>query len=309
MDEKVLQYVLAIAKTKSFTQAAEQLYVSQPALSQAIKRLECELEVELFYRDRTKVVLTPAGVIFVEGAREILKQVDNLKRQIKHFRANPQDTISIGVSQFYGKHFLYFLIDGLKQNLPSYRIKIIEGESKFLENLIDQGKLDFGIFPAPIYNKSVHFTPIYIEKILFTFNKRNKDAFSLLPNAFDGKYINLFLYKEFPFILLKEGLKLRVLADKICTSYGFKPKAILESENLDTIYSLVTHNYGVAFLPSTIFQSINIEKSEVSFYPLKSKLSKRDIGIAYKEGYLDKNLVSKVVQSIGNKVSTNKNLK
>lgn len=304
MDDKILQYVLAIAKAKSFTQAAEQLYISQPALSQALKRLESDLEVELFYRDHSKVMLTPAGAAFVRKAEEILKQMDDLKHEIKHFRVYPQETISIGVSQFYGKHFLYFLIDGVRRSLPSYQIKIIEGESKFLENLIEQKRLDFGIFPAPIYNKSVHFIPIYQEKILFAFNKKNTDANALLSTDFDGKYINLYLYKDFPFILLKEGLKLRTLADKICTSYDFKPKAVLESENLDTVYSLVTHNYGVAFLPSTIFRSINMDKIEVSFYPLKSKLSKRDIGLAYKEGYLDKNLVDKVVQSICDKINT-----
>jgi len=298
MNSKDLQYVLKIAEIKNFTKAAEQLYISQPALSQSLNRLERNLGVQLFLRSRTQVILTTAGIEFVNEAKKILEKMNSLEYNMHHFGNGQQTSISVGISQFYGKHLLSKIIGALKKIVPSYQIEIIEGESKFLENLISQGKLDFGIFPSPIYSKLVRFAPIYEEEILFSFNKKNVNAVKLLSNMCKGKSIDLSLYKEYPFIMLQEGLKIRVLADKICAAYGFIPKAVFESENLDTVYSLVSDNYGVAFLPSTILQSIDIYKTDVAFYPIKSKFSKRELGIAYKEDTNNDKLLNKILPDL-----------
>lgn len=284
MNSKDLQYIITIAETKNFSQAAKQLFVSQPALSQYVKRLEAGLGVQIFFRSHSQVVLTPVGEVFVREGSRILNELNNLEHELRHFSSESPQILSIGVSQFYGKHILSTLISQLKKTIPTYKIKIVEGESKFLENLIKNEQLDFGIFPAPIYNKNVCFAPIYEERILFALNKENKEATALVDRAFHGDGIDLNLYKDFPFILLQEGLKLRSRAAKICLAYGFTPQAVYETENLDTVLSLVENNYGVAMLPSTILKKIDQKKSKVAFYPIKSRYSKRNLGLVYKEG-------------------------
>lgn len=284
MNSKDLQYIITIAQTKNFSQAAKQLFVSQPALSQYVKRLEASLRVQIFFRSHSQVLLTPVGEVFVKEGAKILNELNALEHQLRNFETESPQILSIGVSQFYGKHILSPLISQLKETIPTYKIKIVEGESKFLENLIKNEQLDFGIFPAPIYNKDVCFAPIYEEQILFAFNKKNTEASTLAKKAFHGDGIDLNLYKHFPFILLQEGLKLRNRAVKICTAYGFTPQAVYETENLDTVLSLVENNYGVAMLPSTILKKIEKKKSKVAFYPIKSRYSKRALGLAYKDG-------------------------
>jgi len=296
MNSKDLQYVLAIAHTLNFSKAAASLYVTQPALSQAVNRLEQQLGVQLFFRSRTHVALTPVGEEFVRQAGVILDQINTLEYDMRHFGQVRQKELSIGVSQFYGKHFLSRLINGLQQCIPDYQIKIIEGESHFLESLIIQKRLDFGIFPAPIYDQNMSFAPVYEEKILFAFNKKNPQAMGLLQQAYNGKSIDLKYYKDFPFILLKEGLKLHDTANQICQAYGFQPQAVFQTENLDTVYSLVANNYGVAFLPSTILQSIDSD-GDVIFFPVKSKYSSRPIGLAYLKGVHTEKFLADIISS------------
>ena len=85
------------------------------------------------------------------------------------------------------------------------------------------------------------------------------------------------------------------LSLKICSAYGFKPQAVYQTENLDTVYSLVESNYGVAFLPSTILRSIDQEKNSVLFYPIKSKYSFRAIGLAYLKDLYEEKFIKKLI--------------
>ena len=296
MNSKDLDYVLTIAQTKNFSKAAELLYISQPALSQYINRLEASLGVQLFFRSRSQVLITPAGEEFARRAANIRHEIAALEHAMREFSQRKQE-LSFGVSQFYGKHVLSSLITGLQQNMPQYHIKIIDGESHFLEELISQQKLDFGIFPSPIYNSGVTFAPIYEEQVLFAFNKKNASALRLLDTAWNGKSINLRYYKDFPFILLREGLKLQELSLHICEAYGFRPEAVYQSENLDTVYSLVANNYGVAFLPSTICHNLDSSKSDVLFFPVKSRYSSRFIGLAYLGGLYEEKFIKKIVNA------------
>ena len=85
MNSKDLQYVLEIARTLNFSKAAASLYVTQPALSQAVNKLEKQLSVQLFFRSRSRVSLTPAGEKFVERARSIVEDINTLEYDMRHF--------------------------------------------------------------------------------------------------------------------------------------------------------------------------------------------------------------------------------
>lgn len=298
MNIKDLQYVLAISEVQSFSKAAELLFVSQPALSQHLKRVEHNLGVNLFNRNKSRVVLTPAGEEFVKHARIIIEQVQALEFKVRHFEQNKKDTLTFGVSQFYGRHLLSTLIFSFEEILKGYQVKIIEGESRYLESLITQKKLDFGIFPAPIYTKGIISKTLYQEHIMFAFSKNNKEATKILSNAYNGQTINLGFYKNFPFVLLKEGLKLRNLSKRLCKEAIFYPHAVFETENLDTVYSMIKKNYGVGFLPSTMLQ--NIADKDVLFFKLPSRMATRDLVIAYREDCFENKLVDKLVNAAKN---------
>ena len=192
-----------------------------------------------------------------------------------------KEGITVGASQFYGKYLLVPMLDVLRSTASDHHVEIIEGSSDHLEEEILKGHLDMGFFPEPIHHEDINFVPIYEEEVYFAHAAENKDAAALIKHAWDGKSLNLAPFRDLPFIMLRKGLKFHDLTQRLCREYDFFPKAIYESDNLDTVYSLVSHNYGVAFLPSTLLPVLTKKDSNVRFYPLASKNAQRRIGIAY----------------------------
>ncbi|WP_278674027.1 LysR family transcriptional regulator [Acidaminococcus fermentans] len=301
MDSRDLEYVTAIARTGSFSQAARLLFISQPALSQYIRRLEKNLGVPLFYRSRNRVELSAPGAYYVKKGEGILRQMQELEEAMHHWQQEEQRQLSIGVSQFYGKWFLTPYLQSIQKALPGYRISIVDGESRQLELQMVQRKLDFAIFPAPVIHKEIRFLPLSQEEILFAISGENQEAISLLPQAAREGILDLRYFRHFPFVLPKEGLKLHKTALKVCRHLGFQPQSIYSSENLDTVYSLVNHNYGVGFLPDVIARNPNPRTNHVQFFHFKSRYNHRTIGLAFREDSPLQDLIPRLLEAIKNK--------
>ncbi|WP_296359866.1 LysR family transcriptional regulator [uncultured Acidaminococcus sp.] len=281
MDSRELQYVIVISEKGSFSEAAKYLSVSQPALSQYVRRVEDRLGCDLFLRGSQGLRLTPAGVTFVKKGRVILSAISGLEKEMAAYRWGKKEGITVGASQFYGKYLLVPMLDVLRSTASDHHVEILEGSSDHLEEEILKGRLDLGFFPEPIHHEDINFVPIYEEEVYFAHAAENKDAAALIGHAWDGKSLNLAPFRDLPFVMLRKGLKFHDLTQRLCREYDFFPKAIYESDNLDTVYSLVSHNYGVAFLPSTLLPVLTKKDSNVRFYPLASKKAQRRIGIAY----------------------------
>jgi len=281
VDSRELQYVIVISEKGSFSEAAKYLSVSQPALSQYVRRVENRLGCDLFLRGSQGLRLTPAGVTFVKKGRVILSAISGLEKEMAAYRWGKKEGITVGASQFYGKYLLVPMLDVLRSTASDHHVEIIEGSSDHLEEEILKGRLDLAFFPEPIHHEDINFVPIYEEEVYFAHAAENKDATALIGHAWDGKSLNLAPFRDLPFVMLRKGLKFHDLTQRLCREYDFFPKAIYESDNLDTVYSLVSHNYGVAFLPSTLLPVLTKNDSNVRFYPLASKKAQRRIGIAY----------------------------
>ena len=191
---------------------------------------------------------------------------------MKNFYIHNKTHLYIGISQFYGKYFLKEILRAFKSDNLNYDINIVEGESKFLESQILQGHINIGIFPQPIYDNNLKGFKISKEKILLVINKENKKALEI-AHSFSGNPVSLASFREFSFILLKKGLKLRTHVENMCSEQGFEPNVLLETLNLDTCLSLVENNYGLSFLPSTILN--NYKGDKVNFFKIDSVIDFR----------------------------------
>ena len=118
MDSRELQYVIVISEKGSFSEAAKYLSVSQPALSQYVRRVEDRLGCALFLRGSQGLKLTPAGVTFVTKGRAVLSAISDLEKEMVAYRWGKKEGITVGASQFYGK---YLLVPCLLYTSPSPR--------------------------------------------------------------------------------------------------------------------------------------------------------------------------------------------
>jgi LysR family hydrogen peroxide-inducible transcriptional activator len=284
MDSRDLQYVLVIDEMGSFSKAAEKLYISQPSLSQYIHRLEKRLGRELFYRDKSQVMLTPFGKIYAEEAQKVLAQMDRMEYRLSQVKEDGSHEIRIGLSTSYSKFLLPTILSTLQQLYPHTNITFIDGVSTLLEKQILEGRITLGIFPMPPLQNETASILLYREPLYFAVCQDNKKAMELLRTAWDGHRVDLRVFRDFPFVLLTRSAKLRDHMVHICEEFGFQPKPICESETQDTLYSLVNHNYGVGFLSLTLLQNVDKTNNRVLFFPVEDDSSCLNWGIFYRRG-------------------------
>lgn len=256
------------------------------------KRLEEELGIKLFTRDKAKVEITSAGEVFVKEAENVLDHYNKLLSKINSISEESNETIILGVSQFYGKYFIPMVLPKLKDRYPNMNIKIHEGESNLLEKHLLDGIIDLAIIPLPIQSSKVKYKSIYDEKILLAINSGNKKLKDI-KNSTDN--LNLSVLKDEQFVFLKKGFKLRNIGESLCSDHGFVPNVVLDSENLDTLNSLVNNNVGISLLPNMIQRHDNVEYIE-----LDGVHAHRSIVLAYKISEDIPKKISNIVDIIDN---------
>ena len=126
MNAKQLQYAIQLSKVLNFSQVAEQLNITQPALSKQILNLENELGVKLFDRGNTPMTLTPAGYHFIQEAQELLYKEDQLLRAMEQYRSGQAGELVIGTTPFRSSYLLPEIIKDLQAVHPNIRVKLLE---------------------------------------------------------------------------------------------------------------------------------------------------------------------------------------
>ena len=124
MQLQEMRYAVAVMEHRSFTKAADALFVSQPALSQSIGRLEHELNTILFIRDRNHLYPTQAGILFVEEAKRILQMADDLRETMRGLCRTT--TLSVGISNYYGQHYLPKIVPRFHEQCPEINVTFTE---------------------------------------------------------------------------------------------------------------------------------------------------------------------------------------
>ncbi|WP_347834551.1 LysR family transcriptional regulator [Gracilibacillus sp. JCM 18860] len=159
MDIKHLQYFLEVTKTRSFTQAADNLYITQPALSRIIKSLEDELNTSLFVRTRKKLLLTDAGgEVLLHHAEEIAQKIEDLERDLEELHTLNTGHIRIGLPTVVNSFFFSKLIGAFHTEYPpAITFEIEENGSKMIEEKIINGELDCGVVVLTDHHQSFDF--------------------------------------------------------------------------------------------------------------------------------------------------------
>ncbi|WP_249870776.1 LysR family transcriptional regulator [Oceanobacillus saliphilus] len=281
MEPKILSYVIMIANEKSFSKAALKLHIAQPSLSYQIIKLEKELGIDLFIRGRRGVQLTYAGKSFVKRAMEILDQFKQLRDEMVDIANMKNGQLSIGSLSITGAILLPDAISIFKREYPGIDILLIEDNLKNLESLLSYGEIEISLLSMPFINNEIEKEIIMEEEILLAVPSSH--PLSRL------KEVNLSMFKDESFILLKEGTSFRAKTELIFQEAGFNPSVIFESINIYTCHSLASSGIGITFIPEMALREFN-KNENIVYLPIQnSKNSTREVVIAYKsDRYLSK---------------------
>jgi LysR family hydrogen peroxide-inducible transcriptional activator len=239
MELDQLRHFLKVAEHSNFTRAAEDIALSQPALSRSVGRLEAELGQPLFERQTRSVSLTDAGHLLLERARQILLLVDDTKAlfnddgQTGRIRVASIPTIAP-----------YFLPERLKRfhrDFPEANVVVHEDTTENLLKKLNDGLVDVMIAAFPIEARYLQIEKLFDEELLLVTAKENPLA--------KRKSIRLHDLESLPFVLLGEAHCLTDSIVSFCRQKSFHPLSVERTSQLATVQELVALDHGISLVP------------------------------------------------------------
>ncbi|WP_121640463.1 LysR family transcriptional regulator [Virgibacillus sp. Bac330] len=249
MDIRQVEYFIAVANKQNFTKAASTLHISQPSLSKAIKNLENQLGVTLFYRGGKKIELTDAGAAFLGNAKQFIEAYENLTTEMYDVVQLKKGQIKIGIPPIIGATFFSKLISQYKAAHPSFHIELNEVGSNLIQHGVKEGELDVGLICNLPVEKH-HFSTINLLKDPLMVVVQNNHPLA------SKKSVALPDLQDEPFILYQQDFSLHDRIIEACQQYDFMPNAVCKSSQRDFMIEMVEANLGIALFPSKICKQL-----------------------------------------------------
>ena len=186
MNLSQLQYVTAVAETSSFSRAAEQCFVTQPSLSNAIAQLEFEFGSKIFSRTTRKVSLTPFGEKLLPRIQEVLDSIENLENEVKSYLNPPHKVIRFGFSPLLDIHLITTIFEPFKTEYPDVEFIFKECFLDDMQSRLEQHKIDI-VFTSNGMNKKDLHSEFFYEEPLFFLPRENGN---LKPAKTDSVILN-----------------------------------------------------------------------------------------------------------------------
>ncbi|MBR5783205.1 MAG: LysR family transcriptional regulator [Clostridia bacterium] len=281
MNIKQVQYALVLSETLNFSKAAEQLGISQSALSKQIQNLERDLGVVLFNRNRSPLSLTPAGEYFIHNARELTFREEQLRKVLCQFDSSEMGQLTIGVTPFRSLHLAPDLIKKMRETFPGIKVTLHEVPSVQLRKDAAEGKVDFAIINLPVDISLMDAIPLAHDTLVLAVPDSMRDLIQGVDATTDE--LDFVAARKLPFVTLGQGHELRQLLDNFCSTAGFTPHIAAEVSTVTTAWSMVYSGVGCALMPlHPLFHSTL--NGNVAFFKIKNSLYSRQPAIVTRRG-------------------------
>lgn len=288
------QYVYEVYREKSFSKAAQNLYISQPSLSARIKKIEEQIGFPLFDRSTSPLQLTEVGEAYIKAAEEIKNIEDRVENYINNLSTLKTGHLEIGASNLFAAYILPPLITRFKQKFPDVHIQVTEGNTAQLEALLGNNTLDFVIdnyhYDSTLYNKELYCQENILLAVPKQFSEQeNLKQFQLSYESIKNKeYLSdsypavpLKAFSSLPFITLTPGNDTRLRGDRLCREAGFHPNIILELNQQSTAYMAASTQLGATFISDILVSQLPSFENLV-YYKLDGISAKRQVYFYYK---------------------------
>lgn len=261
-----------VAKSKSFSKASKELYMTQPAVSQAIMQLERELDIRLFNRTPKGVTLTNEGKLLFEYVNSAINLINSGEEKILESKDLTVGELKIGVGDTISKYFLLSYLEVFHNKYPNLKFKIINGTTSELCDLIKSGEIDIAICNLPINDSSLEVKPCGKVKDIFVCGEKYKDL--------TNKKIPLEEMVKYPLIFLEPSSNSRKYVEKFMLSKGVKISPEFELGSFDLLLEFAKINLGIACVVKE-FSKEYLEKGLLYEVKILEEIPSRSIGVCY----------------------------
>ena len=252
MTEKELNYIKTITEEKSISRAAKRLFISQPSLSQFVKRIETELGTELFNRTPAGLIPTYAGEQYYRTAVRILALYEDLEREISDINNLKTGKIRLGITSHLGTSVLTRVLPRFHRQFPGVECSVTEDTSDGLEERLSRRELDFAIMHAPKDSScsGISYELLSRDPFLVVAPHGHPVGRFARPGKREYPELDLDHLKDQPLLMVQKGQRIRQITDALLAKAGIvHPEILLTLKSFETIQLLCTEGMGITLLP------------------------------------------------------------
>lgn len=279
-----LQYVLAIAEQKNFTKAAEKCFVTQPTLSTQIQKLEDELDVIIFNRNKKPIELTEVGKKIVEQARNIVSEAERIQDIVDQQKGFIGGEFRLGIIPTIMPTLLPMFLNNFIHKYPKVKLKIEELTTEEIIDRLNEGHLDAAIVATPLAIESIKERVLYYEPFVAYIpqNHRLHQKDKIKASDLDIEDV----------LLLEDGHCFREGVINLCKSFkkNIENKFQIESGSIETLIKLSNEGLGMTLLPYLHTLDIK-EKLSVNLKHFEEPTPAREVGIIYHKSELKMQII------------------
>lgn len=282
-----LDYLKAILNAGSFNAAAQKLFISQPAISQYVGRIEKENGIKIFNRESEPIQLTEEGAYFLKVEEQIEALRANREKYFQDFQKVTTGKIRIGSNPCRTATLLAEVVPIYLRRYPQVELEIIDAPIQTAGARLKSGEVDFVLTLEAFLKKDMAYTTILDENVCVAIPHDHPRAEEL------REYIRIngelpdydFRWAEGErFVLLNRGVKFHDYFEDLCRKYNVQPKVILQTESIVTVLEFVREDVACGFVPDSMVKSSDTRRGPV-FCSLKKELPVNRVAAAWNKNF------------------------
>ncbi|RLB84247.1 MAG: LysR family transcriptional regulator [Deltaproteobacteria bacterium] len=256
----------------SCTKAAEQLFVTQPAVTSQLKRFEDWCDLKLFKKKGRNIYLTEEGKLVYEQAKRIFEQESRVEGLIEELRGLKMGVLRLGTTKTYARYFMPALITSFHSAYPGVKIRLDEGSSLDMIKSVVELKNEVAVIAKAMDHPDVQFIPFSQEELVVIVCPSH-------PLASQGE-VDVEELAEEPLIMKEQGSGTRKKVEALFAQHQLAPNILMETSNAEFIKQLVARGEGISFLVREAVES-ELKQGELATVRIKGHTLYLDVSIAY----------------------------
>lgn len=271
MELHQLRYFVTVVREGTFTRAAERLYITQPSLSEQIRKLEGELGSRLFERLGRALALTSAGEAFLPHAERVLYEVEQARLRIQEVRGLRRGRLAIAVLPSVAARLLPKFLAEFRHRYPGVEVALREENvGSDVEEMVHRGEVDLAILRLPKRRADLEERFLLREPLVLMVPPGHRLS--------GRRSVAMAELADEPFVTMKSGYGLRELLDSVTRRAGFEPRIVFETAQLGSLVGLVLAGLGVTVVPEMA------TSGEGRVIPVTDLYAFRELGVVWRQG-------------------------
>ncbi|GGA86797.1 LysR family transcriptional regulator [Ornithinibacillus halotolerans] len=278
-----------VSRNKSFSKAAQELFMTQSAVSQAISKLEKELDIQLFHRTARGVELTTEGNLLDEHVKSALGIIQAAEDKLLEFKTFKSGQLRIGVGDTISRYYLLPYLEQFHDRYPGVNLNILNRTTSEIIDLIKSGKAELGICNLPVEDEQLEVIPCKEIQDIFVCGEKYKKLAE--------KPISLDHLMQLPLIFLERKSNSRKFVENFLQERGYQVSPLFELGSYDLVLEFTKINLGISCVIKE-FAKDYLEREDLYEIRLEENIPKRSIGICYLKDVPLSQTAKKFIESI-----------